>query len=131
MQLRDDKPSIDAPGVWGYFGGLINPNENPFDAATRELNEEIGYKTSNIHHLNSTFITDISATYAHAFTTKVTSLIDKFSLNEGRDFKFVTLNEISVGSIYSDKFNCFFPIVKTYYIQKCFNQALKFWINKS
>jgi len=38
---QQEQPSI-AP-FWGTFGGRIEPNESPFDAAKRELLEESGY----------------------------------------------------------------------------------------
>jgi len=130
MQLRDNKPGIDAPGVWGFFGGLINSNETPIEGAIRELEEEIGYKSREMHHLNSGSITDLNNIYAHAFTVSLSKNIDKLSLMEGRDFKNVYLNEILDGTIYSNKFNCFFPSVKTYYIKQCFIETLEFWKDK-
>jgi hypothetical protein len=29
MQLRDENPSIVAPGCWGLFGGHLDPGETP------------------------------------------------------------------------------------------------------
>ncbi len=130
MQLRDDKPDIDAPGVWGFFGGLINANENPTDAAIRELEEEIDYKAKDIYHLNSGVITDLYNIYAHAFTVNLSVNIDNLSLWEGRDFKKVHFHEVLDAIIYSDKFGSFFPLVKTYYIKHCFAQTLEFWKDK-
>ena len=42
LQLRDEKPNIYYPGVWGLFTGKVEPNEKPIDALKRELLEEIG-----------------------------------------------------------------------------------------
>jgi 8-oxo-dGTP diphosphatase len=130
MQLRDDNPDIEAPGVWGFFGGLIHANENPTDAAIRELEEEVDYKAKDIYHLNSGVITDLHNIYAHAFTVSLTATIDSLSLREGRDFKQVHFHEVLDAIIYSDKFGCFFPLVKTYYIKHCFTQTLEFWKDK-
>ena len=44
MQLRDDEPSIVFPGQWGLFGGTIEIGESTCEAASRELEEEIGKK---------------------------------------------------------------------------------------
>ena len=43
MQLRDDKPGILYPGVWGFFGGHMEPGETPEVGVVRELEEELGY----------------------------------------------------------------------------------------
>jgi 8-oxo-dGTP diphosphatase len=43
LQLRDDIPGILFPGHWGFFGGHIEPGEDPTTAMRRELLEEIGY----------------------------------------------------------------------------------------
>ncbi len=42
MQLRDDRAGVAQPGVWGLFGGGVEPGESPAEAALRELREEIG-----------------------------------------------------------------------------------------
>lgn len=40
LQQRDDKPGITNPGMVASFGGHIEANEKPVDAAIREINEE-------------------------------------------------------------------------------------------
>ena len=35
MQLRDEIPSIVAPGCWGLFGGHLDPGETPEQALRR------------------------------------------------------------------------------------------------
>jgi 8-oxo-dGTP diphosphatase len=41
LQLRDDRPDIAAPGIWGLFGGLLQPGEAPDAGLARELQEEL------------------------------------------------------------------------------------------
>jgi 8-oxo-dGTP pyrophosphatase MutT (NUDIX family) len=49
LQLRDDKPDIVNPGLWGSFGGRLEPHETP-DPETpdegflRELREELSWQ---------------------------------------------------------------------------------------
>ena len=43
MQLQDDIVGIAYPGVWGFFGGHLEPGELPEAGLRRELIEEIGY----------------------------------------------------------------------------------------
>jgi 8-oxo-dGTP diphosphatase len=42
MQLRDDGrgTSIPYPNMWNFPGGAVEPDEEPFDAAIREIAEE-------------------------------------------------------------------------------------------
>lgn len=129
MQLRDDKPGIDAPGLWGFFGGSIDINESPKDAAIRELKEEIGYRTTNIYLLSKGVIEDLDGIFAYSYTFNFIDQIDKFTLFEGRDFKMVKMDEVQSTFIYSNKFHCFFPIVKTYFIKESFSRAINFWSN--
>ena len=51
LQLRDFKPSIPFPGVWGGFGGQIEKGESPKACALREIQEETGYKAKRMSHL--------------------------------------------------------------------------------
>ncbi len=40
LQLRDDEAPT-CPGMWGLFGGAIEPGESPYHAIKRELMEEL------------------------------------------------------------------------------------------
>ena len=42
LQLRDGKKGICHPLMWNFFGGKINDDESPVEAAKREIFEEIG-----------------------------------------------------------------------------------------
>lgn len=51
LQLRDDKPTIAAPGQWSLFGGLIQKGESPLQAIIREINEELSIQPSQYDFL--------------------------------------------------------------------------------
>ena len=44
VQHRDDKPDIVNPGLWGSFGGVIEPYETPEAGFLREMDEELSWR---------------------------------------------------------------------------------------
>ncbi|MDQ7247335.1 NUDIX domain-containing protein [Dongia sedimenti] len=55
LQLRDDKPDIENPGMITAFAGGAEPGETPVDCALRELAEETGIRArgEDIHRLGA------------------------------------------------------------------------------
>jgi 8-oxo-dGTP pyrophosphatase MutT (NUDIX family) len=47
LQLRDDRPDILNPGLWGSFGGRLEPYETPDEGFLRELQEELGWRPAS------------------------------------------------------------------------------------
>ena len=48
LQLRDDKPTIHMPDHWALFGGSLDPGEAPAAAMVRELEEELGFRATQV-----------------------------------------------------------------------------------
>jgi 8-oxo-dGTP pyrophosphatase MutT (NUDIX family) len=48
MQLRDNKPGLNAAGLWVFPGGHCEPGESAESAARREFLEETGYVCGEI-----------------------------------------------------------------------------------
>ncbi len=44
LQHRDATPGLSGAGLWGFFGGHIEPGETPADAFLREIDEELGWR---------------------------------------------------------------------------------------
>lgn len=99
MQLRDNKPGIVHPGIWGLFGGHLEAGENPREALKRELVEEIGYQVTSLSEF---------ATYGdenvirYVFSSPLTVELHQLTLNEGWDMGLVTPEEIRAGKCYSE-----------------------------
>lgn len=53
LQLRDAKQGIVLPGVWCLPGGALEAGESPSEAASRELQEEIGQAVEPLHFVGS------------------------------------------------------------------------------
>jgi len=48
LQRRDDKPSIHMPDHWALFGGSLDPGEAAAAAIVRELEEELGFRATDV-----------------------------------------------------------------------------------
>jgi 8-oxo-dGTP pyrophosphatase MutT (NUDIX family) len=102
LQLRDNIPTIAAPGLWGLFGGRIESGERPEDALIREIEEELSirlleYRPWGTVDAHSEF-TNCLARY-WIFESDVEYCWSHHELKEGqaaRDFSFDELDALSV-----------------------------------
>jgi len=51
LQLRDNKPGLNAAGMWVFPGGHCEPGETLEAAARREFEEETGYRCGELRPL--------------------------------------------------------------------------------
>lgn len=107
MQLRDDIEGILYPGQWGFFGGHLEAGETIEEGLKRELLEEINYNCQDFN----LFWREQKANFSkYVYSAPLTVTIDQLTLNEGWDFKLVTVEEINHGQIYSEKAKQIRPI---------------------
>ncbi|MDY7022286.1 MAG: NUDIX hydrolase [Cyanobacteriota bacterium] len=100
MQLRDDIPGIVYPGVWGLFGGHVEPGETPEVAVKREVTEEINYEISEASTFGEYPDTRV---VRHVFYSPLTVDLSQLVLKEGWDFGLITPEQIRQGQAYSQK----------------------------
>ncbi len=100
MQLRDDFPHIVYPGIWGFFGGHIEPGEEAHAGIVRELQEEIGYTPSRLTLFRQERDTHTQRYYYHG---ELTVPVSELKLNEGQDLALCSVAEIRLGEKYSAK----------------------------
>ena len=100
MQLRDDLPSILYPGVWGLFGGHLDPGEDPETGLKRELIEEINYQVEELTEFRR-YEDDQIIRYMYSCPLLVP--IEQLQLNEGWDLGLLTTDEIQRGYGYSHR----------------------------
>ncbi|AFY93932.1 NUDIX hydrolase [Chamaesiphon minutus] len=98
MQLRDNIPTILYPGLWGLFGGHIEPDETPEIAVEREILEEIGYQIAEPKKFGCYSDDRI---IRHVFYAPLTVEIDKLVLSEGWDLGLIGPVQIEAGFAYS------------------------------
>ena len=107
MQLRDDIPGIVYPGVWGLFGGSLEPGEEPETGLRRELVEEIGYAGEKLTEFGLNTQGD---RHRYLFSGALSVPLTELQLNEGWDFKLLTQEEIVSGMAYSPRAGADKPI---------------------
>lgn len=87
LQLRDDIPTIDNPGMITTFGGQAEPGETAIDCALREIAEETGLRpeTSDLHYLGAVSKRDRQGHMtACAFFTLAEVDFDAMVITEGK-----------------------------------------------
>ena len=107
MQLRDNKPGIIFPEHWGLFGGTIESGESVCEAASRELEEEIGI------HIGPKDFNEFQQYIQLDFRVN-TCFYDlppsKIILKEGSDFGLFPIKKILKGKLFSKKFHSYFNV---------------------
>ena len=93
LQLRDEKPNIYSPGVWGLFGGNVESNEKPIDALKRELLEEIGLDIKDAKLLFSWDHYKYNSVL-HFFLVPLTAELATLNLNEGEAMELFSIDQI-------------------------------------
>ncbi len=98
--LRDNKPNIPNPNMWGLLGGGIEPGENPVDTIKRELAEEINIDVFDIQKIHSQkLVHNVQGQKyeitGHYFVGKTdVEDLSGVKLNEGQKVAYFSLKEI-------------------------------------
>ncbi|MDP9239014.1 MAG: NUDIX domain-containing protein [Chloroflexota bacterium] len=93
LQHRDDTPGLPGVGLWGFFGGHMEPGERPAAAFLREMQEELGWQPRHFEH----YLTreapplpgvpaDLHEHRSHVFAAHLDVALDALTLGEGQGF---------------------------------------------
>ena len=93
LQHRDANPEIYGAGLWGFFGGHVEPGETLSAAFLREIDEELGWRPRHFEHYLTRDIEyhagepgysrDITFT-SHVFAAHLDVPLDRLTLGEGQ-----------------------------------------------
>lgn len=93
LQHRDANPEITSAGLWGFFGGHIEPGESASAAFLREMHEELGWRPRHFEHYLTRDIEyrsgepgysrDVAFT-SHVFAAHLDVPLDRLTLGEGQ-----------------------------------------------
>ncbi|WP_216900720.1 NUDIX domain-containing protein [Synechococcus sp. CCY 9618] len=100
LQLRDDIAGIVHPGLWGLFGGHLDPGEPPDQAIRRELREEIGWEAEGLPFW---FEHQDAQLRAHYFRGRLTVSLADLVQTEGQDMVLAGLDELRSGEVWSPR----------------------------
>lgn len=100
MQLRDEGEGIIFSGLWGFFGGHIEPGESPDEAIRRELLEEIGHVPPHLEAFQ-TYPTDRAI--RHVYQAPLTVPLTQLDLQEGQDLQLLSIADIRQGEGFAKK----------------------------
>lgn len=98
FQIRDNKPSIWFPGYNGFFGGLVDKNETPYQAIKREILEELNMpvvKASLLMKANFQVNKLKKQRERHYYLISLKKNFEKkLKINEGSGFKFLSIKQL-------------------------------------
>jgi len=97
LQLRDDKPSISAPGEWSLFGGMLNDGEVPSEGIKREIFEELNIKPQHyraLWYMDYYLPLEKKDVRTWLFEAEVDKVWGAHKLNEGKDVKALSYHEL-------------------------------------
>lgn len=100
LQLRDDIPTIAWPGHWAFFGGHLEPGEDPDTAVYRELEEEIGYTAP---HLTLFERVEDETVVRHVYHGPLVVPVEQLVLTEGLDLALWSVDDIRRGKRFSTR----------------------------
>ena len=105
MQLRDHNPKITFPGFFCFFGGELEPGEEPKAGLRRELREELDLEVEagDISYFSQfvfdAIYTDGGIRQRYYFEISIDpGVIDTLVLHEGADMKLMTADDIAAES---------------------------------
>ncbi|HEU5378824.1 MAG TPA: NUDIX domain-containing protein [Ktedonobacteraceae bacterium] len=115
LHLRDDKPDIPYPNMWGIPGGHVGEGETPEECILREMQEELGLCLSEVFLFVAA---ERSYGREHTYWTRANFRPEDIALAEGQGiqwFSYAAIQRMTL--IYEDNL-----ILDDFFVQKPFER---------
>src|SRR5579859_5489557 len=89
LHLRDDKPTIPYPNMWGLPGGHIEEGETPNQCIIREMKEELGIEFDPVSFVTAA---QWSFGFEYTFWARANFEIKDITLTEGQAIGWFTFD---------------------------------------
>jgi 8-oxo-dGTP pyrophosphatase MutT (NUDIX family) len=100
LQHRDDIPGIDNPGLWGSFGGRIEPYETPGDGFLRELREELSWEPEGFElYASAPYRPDERRQLIYVYAAPVDVPLEALVLGEGQALASFAPDALPAGTV--------------------------------
>lgn len=101
LQHRDSDPSISGAGLWGFFGGHLEPGEAPSRAFLREMGEELDWRPRHFEHYLTTDASPLPGdrdygrgVVSHVFAAHLDVSLGELTLGEGQAMALYALDQL-------------------------------------
>src|SRR5437870_413627 len=91
LHLRDDKPTILYPNMWGLPGGHIEDGETPEQCIIREMKEELDIELKTVQLVVAA---QRSFGFEYTFWSNANFQVEDIHLTEGQAIRWFTFDEI-------------------------------------
>jgi 8-oxo-dGTP pyrophosphatase MutT (NUDIX family) len=81
------------PGYWAFFGGSVENNESPKEAAVREAYEELSFNAKNLEFVVRFKIKLLGKELINNVFSELCTDKSPLKLNEGQDWGWYAINE--------------------------------------
>ena len=129
LQHRDDRPDVSGAGLWGFFGGHLDPGEPPAEAFLREMREELGWRPTHFEHYLTTDAPPLPGdkdygldVISHVFATHLDVPLDALTLGEGQALALFSPDDLPAGLVPS-----LAPVIEEFARSRTYGRVRRTW----
>lgn len=131
LQHRDDRPGVSGAGLWGLFGGHLEPGEQPAEAFLREMHEELGWRPRQFEPYLRRVVPGLprdddrgygASVVSHVFAAHLDVPVNGLTLGEGQAMGLFTPDALPDGTVPS-----LAPVIAAFAASDAYRRARRAW----
>jgi len=125
LQHRDDRADVAGAGLWGFFGGHVEPGERPSGAFLREMREELGWTPSHFEHYLTAEVEGADGRTrlrSHAFAAHLDVPVEALVLGEGQAMRLVAPDALPDATVVSAR-----PVIAEFAASDAYRRVRRAW----